>query len=200
MGRLRSEQSRHDGTGEAVEAAQEAQEALAAARAQAEDYVRLRLAAGLLRRHLERYRQQSQDPVLRRAGELFSRLTALSFVSVEADFDDDDRPILVGVRSSGGRLRVEGMSDGTRDQLFLALRLASLERQLDGLARIPLVVDDILINFDDERSRATLEVLAEFSRLTQVLFFTHHHRLLDLAVEVVPAERLAIHRLERYRS
>jgi uncharacterized protein YhaN len=73
------------------------------------------------------------------------------------------------------------MSEGARDQLYLALRLATLERYLDHAEPLPFIVDDILVNFDDERSAATLKVLAELSRKTQVILFTHHAHLRDLA-------------------
>ncbi|HKV08129.1 MAG TPA: hypothetical protein VJ725_08335, partial [Thermoanaerobaculia bacterium] len=46
---------------------------------------------------------------------------------------------------------------------------------------LPFIVDDILINFDDERSAATLKVLAELSKQTQVILFTHHERLKEMA-------------------
>jgi len=49
---------------------------------------------------------------------------------------------------------------------------------------MPFIVDDILIRFDDDRARATLEVLADLSKKTQVLFFTHHARLAELAKEM----------------
>ena len=58
------------------------------------------------------------------------------------------------------------MSDGTRDQLFLSLRLASLDRQLAVSEPFPFVLDDILLNFDDARARATLEQLTEVARQT----------------------------------
>ncbi len=76
------------------------------------------------------------------------------------------------------------MSDGTRDQLYLSLRLASLEKYLETSEPMPFVVDDILVNFDDLRAAATLGALAELSKKTQVLFFTHHGRLVELAHEV----------------
>ena len=88
------------------------------------------------------------------------------------------------------------MSDGTIDQLYLSLRLAALERQLEGCEPMPFIVDDILIRFDDERARATLKILDELSDKTQVIFFTHHSRLVDLAKEAVGLERLRIHELE----
>jgi uncharacterized protein YhaN len=46
---------------------------------------------------------------------------------------------------------------------------------------MPFVVDDILIKFDDGRARAALELLAELSRRTQVIFFTHHRHLVEIA-------------------
>ena len=195
LGQLQGELTRHTTGSLASDAEQEAREALAAIRPLAEQYARLRLAQGLLRRHLEAYRQQNQDPVLERATILFSRLTNGAFEGIKPDYDEKDRKILKGVRNGGDEVEIAGLSAGTRDQLFLALRLASLERQLASSARVPLIVDDILINFDDHRSRSTLAVLAEFAAQTQVLFLTHHPRLVDLAREAVPADQLQVHEL-----
>ena len=66
---------------------------------------------------------------------------------------------------------MEGMSDGTTDQLYLALRLASLETYLKNNEPIPFIVDDILMRLDDRRAMAALQVLAELSTKTQVIFF-----------------------------
>ena len=60
---------------------------------------------------------------------------------------------------------------------------------------LPFVVDDVLINFDDARAEATLTQLAEVARRTQVLFFTHHTRLAELAQKAVPEELRKVHRL-----
>jgi uncharacterized protein YhaN len=73
--------------------------------------------------------------------------------------------------------------------------MASLERHFENNESIPFVVDDILVNFDDARSRASLEVLGELSRKTQVLFFTHHARVAELALEVVAPDALCVHNL-----
>jgi uncharacterized protein YhaN len=92
-------------------------------------------------------------------------------------------------------VEVSGMSDGTRDQLFLALRIASLERQLTSGEPLPFVLDDTLINFDDVRAEATLSELAALASKTQVLFFTHHARLVELARKVVPEGVFKFHDL-----
>jgi uncharacterized protein YhaN len=166
---------------QAAEAADEAQSALARLRPQVERYLRLRLAARLLREEIERYRKANESPVLARAGAIFADLTLGGFADIRTEYGDDDRPVLVGVRASDEVVPVAGMSDGTLDQLYLALRLATLERYLIANEPLPFVVDDILITFDDARAEAALRVLAEFSRLTQVIIFTHHSRVVDFA-------------------
>jgi uncharacterized protein YhaN len=195
LGSERTALDANKGSQAAAAAAEDAQAALAGARLHAEHHIRLRLAAEVLRRHIERYRAQNQDPIIQRAAEIFPRLTAGSFAGLRTGFDEKDHPILLGVRPTGEEVDVPAMSDGTRDQLFLALRLASLEQQLRSGEPLPFVVDDILVNFDDKRAQATLSELAETARATQVLFFTHHSRLVELARAVVPAERLAIHEI-----
>lgn len=93
-------------------------------------------------------------------------------------------PILLGVRPNELEVAVDQMSDGTRDQLYLALRLATLEQYLQKGEPMPFVVDDIHIGFDDNRTKVCLEVLAEFAANTQVLVFTHHRRVVELAEEL----------------
>ena len=184
-----------DGSAEAAEAAERAQSILADIRDYASRYIRLKLASTILSREIERYRTENQDPLLRRARELFSQMTLQSFTDLQPDFNEMDEPVLLGVRATGERVGVAGMSDGSRDQLYLALRLASLERYLDHNEPMPLIVDDILINFDDQRAKATLQVLAELAKRAQVIFFTHHVHLLELAQAVaIPHQVLELGR------
>jgi hypothetical protein len=185
-----------DGGADAADASDDAQAHLARIRALAAEYARLRLAARLLSAEVERYREQHQGPVLSRASTLLARLTLNRYTGLRADFDDSDRPVLRCVRADGTKVPVDGLSDGTRDQLYLALRLATLERQAASGEPLPLILDDILIHFDDERAGAALAVLAEHARGTQVVLFTHHARIVDLAERLIPAQALRVSRLE----
>ena len=54
------------------------------------------------------------------------------------------------------QVQVEGLSDGTRDQLYLALRLAAIEHHVETVSPCPVILDDILINSDDARASAAL--------------------------------------------
>jgi uncharacterized protein YhaN len=190
IGKHQVELDQMDGGSRAADASLQAESCLAEIREAAERYARLRLAWKILQRQIDRYRSENQAPLLRRAGELFRNITLESFIDLRAAFDDKDRPVIEAVRSSKDVVGVEGMSSGTRDQLYLALRLASLERHLETHAPMPFIVDDLLINFDDGRSQATLEVLAELSSRTQVIFFTHNQHLVDLARRVTPGDVL----------
>jgi uncharacterized protein YhaN len=198
IGATRQKLEAMDGGPAAAEAQQRVEERVSRLAIEVDRYARVRLASAVLREAVERHREANQGPVLERAGALFRALTLGSFVGLRAETDAKGEPALVGLRADGqAALKVEGMSEGTADQLYLALRLASLRTHLDAHDPMPLVLDDILVNFDDARSVAALQVLADLSAHTQVLFFTHHAHLAMLAREALPPDVLFVHELTR---
>ena len=197
IGTETAELKRMDGGAEAAAQAAKAEDLLAGLEADVARYARLRIAAVLLARAVEQYREKHQGPLIARASELFAAMTLGAFERLRAEYDDKGSPVMVGVRhGDGSTVTVTGMSDGTADQLYLALRLASLEQYLTQSEPLPFVVDDILLRFDDQRALATLEVLADLSRKTQVIFFTHHRHLVELAESHLDSSRMAIHHLQ----
>ena len=86
---------------------------------------------------------------------------------------------------AAGKVKAHFMSDGTRDQLFLALRLSALGLHLEAGHALPFIADDLFVNFHDQRSRAGLTVLGELARKTQVIFLTHHEHLVEVARECI---------------
>lgn len=150
-----------------------------------EKYVSLSLARELLSTAIQRLRGEQQDPLIKRAGELFAMATRGAFVGIETDIDAKGNPIVIGRRSgSDQKVTSQVMSEGTRDQLFLAFRIASIEEYCRAAEPLPFIADDLLVHFDDARSRATLELLAELGRTTQVLLFTHHQSVMEAARQV----------------
>lgn len=113
------------------------------------------------------------------------------------EIDANQRPFLQVVSSENNHLSLNQLSSGTLDQLYLALRLGNLtlnsgfnksshpspSNQTD---HYPLILDDVLINFDDERAKAAFEVFADLSKSIQIIYFTHHRHLVELAKEAVP--------------
>jgi len=191
-GRREKEQEVMDGNDNAAELSLQAQGVLAEIQFEAEQYSRLKLASAILRKEIEGYREKNQGPLLNRSGEFFNTLTLGSFTSLQTEYNQKDEPLLVGVRPEGSLVHVDGMSSGTRDQLYLSLRLAALEKYMDSMDPMPFIVDDILVHFDDERSAATLQVLADLAQKTQVILFTHHSSILGQASKLSKSDQPVI--------
>lgn len=144
-------------------------------------YPSLRMAQVLLRAGIERFRRQQQGPLLARAGDLFARLTEGRYQRLEVDEDDGGAVHVVARQADGAACQAERLSEGTLDQLYLALRLAAIEADVTAGEPLPFIGDDLLVNFDDLRAAAALRVLADFSRVTQVILFTHHDHIAGMA-------------------
>lgn len=175
------------GAADAAKAEAERQGALAEMADALERYVKVYLAARLLAWSIEQYRAAKQGPMLTAASGIFTKLTLGSFEKLVVDFDTNP-PTLQARRHGGELVGVAGLSDGTRDQLYLALRLAALEMHFGQAHVMPFIADDLFINFDDQRARAGLEALAKLSKRTQILFLTHHDHLLPVVQDVFGSE------------
>ncbi|MET0878637.1 MAG: AAA family ATPase, partial [Tardiphaga sp.] len=138
---------------------------------------------------IEKHRAMVQDPLIARASELFALATGRVFAGLGVDYSDDDRPVLVAKRTDGERVAIAGLSEGSRDQLFLALRLALLERRTHQ--PLPFIGDDLLTSFDEARTAATLELLAAAGRERQMIVFTHHQHVAELA-RAVPGHAVEV--------
>ena len=109
----------------------------------------------------------------RRAGELFSALTGGKYEEVTLT-----RELEASAREAGAVLprRAITLSQGTVDQLYLAVRLAVCELALPAEDPSPLVLDDALTDFDDGRLALALDCLRDLAQERQILLFTCHGR------------------------
>lgn len=200
IGRLEAGLTRLTDAPYAVSIAEEVEAELVNVRALLRRYLEVKLSLALVAREVEKHRRAHQAPLLARASALFSRLTLERYSGLSVELDERDQPLLCAVHSAGRQVRVAGLSDGTRDQLYLALRLASIERFLGRGSTLPLVLDDAFIHFDDARAQAALLVLAELAQRSQVLFFTHHARIVELAKRALPPVHVALHEVDASRG
>ncbi len=198
-GEIKNQVDRIDGSAAAADLEQRAAESQANVAQLLDEYTRVALASAVLKRVVASYGEQNQRPILEDAAATFAALTLGAFDGLIVE-DDGEKQVLLARRRNGEMLRTSALSSGTRDQLYLALRLAGLRHQLDRVAEpLPLILDDLLVNFDDRRSQAALEVLADLGSQTQVLMFTHEQSLADLAETVLGPDRCTVVTLsERY--
>lgn len=141
------------------------------------EYEALTLAADTLKDAGIEIQNRLTPRLSRRASEIFARLTGGRYESVALD-----RELKAAAKLSDDALARESsfLSVGALDQLYLAVRLAICELALNEDKPCPLILDDALANFDDERCRLALELLHEMSAGRQILLFSCHGREKDM--------------------
>ena len=156
----------------------------------------LRLAGAMLEEALERHRATRQDPLMERASALFAGLTGGAFSGIVRSYEEDGAEALFGKRANGEEVPVgglketqrSGLSEGTRDQLYLALRLAYVEDYATRAEPAPFIADDLFTSFDDARTAHGLRALAAVGASAQCVLFTHHRHVAELAQATLGAD------------
>jgi uncharacterized protein YhaN len=152
----------------------------------AEELLRLQVARLVVMEARRRASDGGSDLEVR-ASENFVALTDGAYSGLRIDPGGEAGPSLVAIEASGEEKEQGQLSDGTLDQVWLAVRLAAI-LQAARETSFPLVLDDVFVQFDDLRSRAALRLLATLSKQLQVIVFTHHDHLVDLAREAIPGQ------------
>ncbi len=183
-----------DTSAAAAEAREHMESAVARLRAAIPPWMQLRLADSLLQEALKRFRERAQAPMVRLASEYFGLMTGGRYPKLVVDASAE-RPVLQAEGADGRVIGIEAMSEGTTDQLYLALRLAALELQRGNGPAMPLVLDDVLMTSDDTRATHIFQALARFAQGGQVLLFTHHQHLVQVAQTALPRDGLVVHYL-----
>ncbi|GEM_PF-3282252 len=149
------------------------------------DWWRLSLGNRVLERLRSSYQRDRQPAILKEASEYWQRMTGGRFCRVWTPLEDR---VLLAEDRAGQSYRLEQLSRGTREQLFLCLRLALAAHFGRRAEPIPLVLDDVLVNFDQVRAEWACETLHDYAGDgRQVLLFTCHEHIAQLfaAAEVV---------------
>ena len=116
-----------------------------------------------------------QPQTLQSASGFLSRLTGGAYRRVWTRIGE--RRLFVDDEGSDA-LDVERLSAGTREQLFLAIRLALIDQMREQGVELPVVLDDVLVNFDELRTAAAVQTLCDIAASgQQILVFTCHHHL-----------------------
>jgi len=186
LGRRRQQIQALERDGAARELRLEEETLAARAGALAERYAVDRLALEMLERAKQRYDSEHQPRLLQLAGERLSVLTGGRYARVRASEDGVE---LFAVTRDGKEVSAETLSRGTREQLYLAFRLAVIAELFEARGAVPVVLDDVLVNFDLERARGAARALRDLSQTHQVLAFTCHTLVAEALVEA-GAERV----------
>jgi uncharacterized protein YhaN len=157
-----------------------------------ERFAVLGLARSLLEQTLGRYERERQPAVVGRAARLFDTVTDGRYTNLVARADPDTGRSrgIEALSATGSRVDSGDLSRGTAEQLYLCLRLALATSFAAGTVSLPLVLDDVLVNFDPARARAVARAIADVAETHQVLAFSCHPHVVDLLLGAAPSARL----------
>ncbi|ACV62603.1 conserved hypothetical protein [Desulfofarcimen acetoxidans DSM 771] len=135
----------------------------------------------LLAQAREGYERERQPAVLKRASRYFKTFTGGKYNRILVPLGKSCPEV---EKEDLTRLGTGELSRGTAEQLYLAMRFALVREFADRVVSLPVLMDDILVNFDPGRMRSAVEAIGELSRQHQVLFFTCHPHVAQALVEV----------------
>jgi len=154
-------------------------------REQIEEYGTLSAALYLLRKAREEYERERQPAVVAEASRAMEKITGGAYHRVMVPPDQ----FAVRLEAEGRTIKEVGeLSTGTQQQLYLAMRLAyvTVQSRAPGAEPLPLIMDEVLVNFDPERARRTAELILDVARENQVLVFTCHPETVALFRDLKP--------------
>ena len=131
----------------------------------------------LFKRTREVYERNNQPRVLREASRFFSTMTGRRYVRVFLPIGEKE---LWVERQGEGPISSKYLSRGTSEQLYLSISMAFMLDMRDKALALPVVLDDVLVNFDPERGANAARAIMDLSKKLQVLFFTCHPHVVDL--------------------
>lgn len=139
-----------------------------------------RLATHLLESTLKEYERTKGPEVLRHASEVFGQITGDRYVAVR---QVEDSASFRTISDRDQVVNVQDLSRGTQEQLYLAVRLGLARALGQRTARLPLMMDDILVNADPARAAAVAAALADVAENHQILYLTCHPANAELLVQ-----------------
>ena len=182
-GRLRLRMQQLSGDEEASRLRGRRAELLETLRNLAAEWSTLVVARSLLVKARRRYEEERQPDVVRRAETFFRSLTGGRYTRLHVTVGEQEITV---VDQTGRRKTPAQLSRGTREQLYLALRFGLICSMGEEAERLPVVVDEVLVNFDLDRARCAAAAFVELSRSNQVLVLTCHQWIVELFRSAAP--------------
>jgi uncharacterized protein YhaN len=151
----------------------------------------LTICLGFLKQARRIYEKERKQPVVRESEHFFQTITNGRYQAIVAPHGEESIEV---VGANGSRYEVDILSRGTAEQLYLSLRFGYIQEFGRRARPLPVVMDDILVNFDAQRARASIITILELAHRNQILFFTCHPQTVSLIKEL--NENISVWRLE----
>lgn len=149
-------------------------------------YLVLATASRLIAQAEERYQRERQPEVVRSATRIFSTITDGRYVDLSVPLSEGRIEVL---DARAGTWTSDVLSRGAAEQLYLSMRLGLIEQLAEVGKGLPVLMDDVLVNFDPARRSGAARAIAELAEHRQVIFFTCHPETADLFARIAPEHK-----------
>jgi len=137
----------------------------------------------IIKKAIENYEKERQPAVIKEAQSFFSKMTIGRYSRIFAPVGEAK----IYVEDNDGRRKdIQDLSKGTAEQLYLSLRFGFIRDFSKRTETLPIVFDDILVNFDPERFRAACNAIKELTKTNQIFYYTCHPESVNLLTKDIP--------------
>jgi uncharacterized protein YhaN len=140
------------------------------------EWITGKIALDALNEVKSKYEQEKQPAVIQNSSHYFKKITRGNYEKIRVSLDDQDVAVY---DPRGASKKIDQLSRGTREQLLISLRLGFIEEYEKQAEPLPLIVDEVMVNFDPYRAKQTAEIFREFGQDRQILIFTCHPDTVD---------------------
>ena len=176
LGGKKNEIERIEGESEMAEALTELETARQKLQDAYKEWITGKIALDALNEVKSKYEQEKQPAVIQNSSHYFKKITRGNYEKIRVSLDDQDVAVY---DPRGASKKIDQLSRGTREQLLISLRLGFIEEYEKQAEPLPLIVDEVMVNFDPYRAKQTAEILREFGQDRQILIFTCHPDTVD---------------------
>ena len=152
-------------------------------------YLALRAGIAAADEALRLFRDRHRGAMMERASDAFHLISKGAYRALTTA-PNGQSETLIALSADGGSKEAAQLSKGARFQLYLALRVAGYHELAKSRSPAPFVADDIMETFDHFRAEEALRLFADMGRVGQVIYFTHHQHLAEIAKAVCPEARV----------
>jgi uncharacterized protein YhaN len=155
----------------------------------AREWAGLAVAKHLMERARQTYEREAQPAVIREARSFFSAITEGRYDNIYVPLEPTggrQRTEIWATQPGGNRKAPRELSRGTREQLYISLRFGLIRNLGEQQERLPVIVDDVLVNFDPDRAARAAEAFAQLAETHQVLVLTCHSTTVERFLAAAP--------------
>jgi len=155
------------------------------------------IARQLLKNAKLHFEKERQPEIIKKASDIYNKITDSAWINIIASLEDSSLEVMSSSPEKNSKpILPTHLSRGAQEQLYLALRLAYIRNHSSHATPLPVIMDDILVNFDAGRARHTAKAFLELTKTeqkNQILFFTCHPYMADMLQDIIPdSNRLII--------